>query len=214
VCPETISVFCVLALAGLAATAAKADGVDPTVVIRRVDPPPIAITSPNQTFNILATFTNVNGIETAAFAFQNDTGITLTGLSLDLFPGNLGFVFTCGNFAGLDIFANCASKSGSHGDSLLSFFGVGNGFSGLTAATCTKGGDDDDDQGDNNSQGDDGPRCVGGVYSLIFQAPSSEVPGGAQVRGTGTVSAPEPMTSVLLVSGLLGLAGLRKRRSS
>ncbi len=143
--------------------------------------------------------------------FQNDTGITLTGLSLDLFPGNLAFVFTCGNNAGLDIFANCTSKSGSHGDSLLSFFGVGNGFSGLTAATCTKGGDDD--QGDNDSQGDDGPSCVGGVFSLVFQAPSSEVPNGAQVLGTGTVSAPEPMTSVLLVSGLLGLAGLRKRRA-
>jgi len=64
-------ILCVPTLAGFAATVAMADGVDPTVVIRRVDPPPIAITSPDQTFNILATFANVNGIETAAFAWAN-----------------------------------------------------------------------------------------------------------------------------------------------
>jgi hypothetical protein len=47
-----------LAIAAFAGVGAKADGVDsldPTVITRRVDPPPIAITSPNQTFSLIAT---------------------------------------------------------------------------------------------------------------------------------------------------------------
>ena len=196
----------VLALAGFAATAALADGVDPTVIIRRVDPPPIAITSPNQTFNLFATLNN------NVFAFQNQTGVLLTGLTLDLFAGNAGLIYSCGGFAGGDIFANCTATEGSQGDTILSFFGVGNGFTGIEAATCTtedKGkGDDLNAPKDNNE--DEKTVCTGGVYSLEFDG----IPRGTQVRGTGTVSAPEPMTAAMLLTGLVGLAGLGKRRKS
>jgi hypothetical protein len=181
-----------------------ADGVDPTVIIRKVDPPPISITSTSQTFSIFATLQN------NIFAFQNDTGVTLTGLVLDLFPGNSGLIYSCGAFAGADIFASCTATAGNNGDTILSFFGVGNGFTGIEAATCTsddKGiGDDLHAPFDNNE--DEKSVCTGGVYSLEFDG----IPQGSQVRGTGTVSAPEPMTATLLVGGLIGLAGLRKRR--
>src|SRR4029077_2081981 len=198
-------ILCVLALAGFAATVAMADGVDPTVVIRRVDPAPLAITSPNETFDLFATQQN------NIFAFQNDTGVTLTGLTLDLFAGSAGLLYSCGNLAGADIFSTCSSSPGSNGATIISFLGVGGNFSGLNAASCSsddEGGGDDLNSNDNNS--DDKPTCVGGIFSLEFDG----IPAGAQVRGTGTVSAPEPVTSVLLVSGLLGLAGLRKRRVS
>lgn len=199
-------VLAVLLLAGFAASTALADGVDPTVVIRRVDPAPLPITSTNETFNLFATMNN------NIFAFQNDTGVTLTGLTLDLFAGHAGLVYSCGGFAGADIFSNCTATPGSDGATIISFFGVGNGFTGLDAATCTnddKGkGDDLHAPKDNNN--DDKTSCTGGIFSLEFDG----IPRGAQVRGTGTVSTAEPMTAVLLVSGLFGLAGFLKRRAS
>jgi len=199
-------ILCVLALAGFAATATMADGVDPTVVIRRVDPAPLAITSPNETFALFATQQN------NIFAFQNDTGVTLISLTLDLFAGNAGLLYSCGDFAGADIFSTCSSSSGANGATIISFFGAGGNFTGLDPATCSSddqgGGDDLNAPKDNNN--DDKETCVGGIFSLEFDG----IPNGAQVRGTGTVSAPEPVTSVLLASGLLGLAGLRKRRIS
>jgi hypothetical protein len=198
-------ILVVLALAGFAATAAFADGVDPTVIIRKVDPPPIVITSPSQTFDIIAT--SAQNI----FAFQNETGITLTALTLDLFAGKSGLLYSCGSFAGADIFATCSSSSGSAGDTIISFLGVGNGFTGIEAATCSeddKGKGDDKNGKDNNS--DDKDSCTGGIYSLEFDG----IPPGAKVEGIGTFTTPEPMTAMLLVSGLVGLAGFRKRRNA
>jgi hypothetical protein len=196
----------VLALAGFAGSVAMADGVDPTVVIRRVDPAPIAITSTTETFDLFATRQN------NIFAFQNDTNVTLTSLTLDLFAGHSGLTYSCGNFAGADIFATCSSSSGPNGATIITFSGIGGGFSGLNAASCgsddTGRGDDTNAPKDNNN--DDKNSCTGGIFSLEFDG----IPNGAQVRGTGTVSAPEPMTSVLLLSGLFGLAGLRRRRIS
>jgi hypothetical protein len=196
----------VLALAGFAATASFADGVDPTVIIRKVDPPPIAITSPNQSFSIFATAAQ------NIFAFQNDTGATLTALTLDLFAGSSGLVYSCGSFAGADIFATCNSSDGASGDTIISFLGVGNGFTGIEAATCTeddKGKGDDAHPNDTNNS-DDKISCTGGIYSLEFDG----IPAGAKVEGIGTFTAPEPMTAMLLVSGLVGLAGIRKRRNA
>jgi hypothetical protein len=196
-----------LAIAAFAAVGAKADGVDPidpTVIIRRVDPPPIIITSPNQTFNLIATATE------NVFAFQNQTGKTLNALTLDLFGVNINLLFSCGSFAGGDIFASCSSTQEGNGHYLVSFSGVGNGFTGITPAICSGGNGDDDNQGDNDDQGE-GQTCVDGVYSLEFDG----IPAGAVVRGTGSfVATPEPMTAVLLLGGLAGIAGLRKRRNS
>ena len=193
-------------LAAFAAIATKADGIDPTVIVRRVDPTPIAILSPSQIFDITATS------KKNIFAFQNDTGITLDSLTLDLFGVNANLLFSCGSFAGGNIFADCSSSAGSHGDTIISFSGVGGDFTGITPATCgwvDKGkGDDDDNDKDHNR--DDKFTCTGGVYSLEFGG----IPKGDKVAGTGTFLTPEPVTSVMLLSGLAGLLGLRKRRAS
>jgi PEP-CTERM motif len=195
-----------LAIAAFAAVGVRADAVDPTVIIRRVDPKPVVITSPNQTFDLFA------NTQQNIFAFQNATGMTLTSLTLDLFGQNVSLLFSCGSFAGGDIFANCTSTQGSQDDYLINFSGVGNGFTGIEAATCTI-----DDKGigdglhapfDNNS--DDKLVCTGGIYSLEFDG----IPHGAIVRGTGTFETPEPATAVLMLGGLAGLVGLRKRRNS
>lgn len=195
-----------LAIAAFAAVSAKADAVDPTVIIRKVDPKPVVITSPDQTFDIFASAKH------NIFAFQNATGMTLDSLTLDLFGKNISLLFSCGSFAGGDIFASCTSTEGPNGDYIISFSGVGNGFTGITPATCTI-----DDKGigdglhapkDNNS--DDKLVCVDGVFSLEFGG----IPKGAKVEGTGTfVTTPEPMTATMLLSGLVGLVGLRKRRN-
>jgi len=189
-------------LAGFAASVALADGADPLVSVRRVDPAPIAITSTNQTFNIFANAAN------PLFAFQNDTGVTLTSLTLDL---NAGLTYTCDpTFLSFDIFSSCNTASGPQGSTIVSFFGVGGVFTGLNAATCTSddegGGDDSNSQVDDND--DDKPTCTGGIFSIEFDG----IPAGSVVRGTGTVGVPEPMTAVLLLSGFAGLAGFRKRR--
>ena len=198
-------ILVVLALAGFAASAAMADGVDPTVIIRRVDPPPIAITSPAQTFDLFATAAH------NIFAFQNDTGFTLTSLTLDLFAGTSNLLYSCGSFAGGDIFANCNASAGSNHDTILAFFGVGNGFTGIAPATCSS---EDEGEGDDwhaiGNNNDDERTCVGGIYSLEFDG----IPADAVVRGTGTFATPEPMTAVMVIGGLAGLAGLRKRRNS
>lgn len=190
-----------LALAALGVCSARADGVDPTVVIRRVDPTPLPITSPTETFPIVAT--SVFNV----FAFQNDTGVTLTSLSLDLFAGLSGLTYSCGSFAGGGIFSTCSSTPGSNHDTLIKFFGTGPGFPGITPATCSGDGDGD---GDGDFDFDDLSGCSGGIYSLVFTG----IPVGAVVMGTGTVATPEPMSAVLLLGGLAGLAGFRKRRAS
>ena len=209
-------ILIVLALAAFAASTALADGLDPTVVVRKVDPPPIAITSPTETFDIFATAKN------NVFAFQNDTGITLTSLTLDLFAGSWGLTYSCGSFAGGGVFADCSSTPGPGGETIVSFFGVGGVDTGIAPATCTtddKGKGDDkwnsgDNDGDKNDKDkdnhDDKTSCTGGIYSLEFGG----IPKGAVVEGTGSFVTPEPATAVMLFSGLLGLAGLRKRRAS
>jgi hypothetical protein len=201
-------ILVVLALAGFLASAALGDGLDPTVVVRRVDPPPIAITSPTETFDIFATAKH------NIFAFQNDTGITLTSLTLDLFAGTSGLIYSCGSFAGGGVFADCTATAEPGGDTLISFFGVGGDDTGITPATCTtddKGkGDDKWDGIKDSKNNDDKTECTGGIYSLEFGG----IPKGAVVRGTGSFVTPEPATAVMLFGGLVSLAGLRKRRVS
>ena len=200
-------ILIVLALASFAASAALADGLDPTVVVRKVDPPPIAITSPTETFDIFATAKH------NVFAFQNDTGITLTSLTLDLFTGSWGLTYSCGSFAGGGVFADCSATPGPDGDTIVSFFGVGGDDTGIGPATCTtddKGKGDDKWDWQDKKNHDDKTECAGGIYSLEFGG----IPKGAVVEGVGSFVTPEPATAVMLFSGLMGLAGLRKRRVS
>jgi hypothetical protein len=187
-------IFVLLALVGIAASAAMADGVDPTVVIRQVDPPPTPITDPNGTIGVFAT------AQQNIFAFQNDTGVTLLSLTVTLFGLNTPLDFSFGENPGDGIFANTFSFVNSNGSTTLMFSGIDEFHTGLLAAACNE-----ETNTDNDLDADD---CVGGIYSIEIDG----IPVGAVVVGSATVSAPEPGTLVLLFAGLAGLAVLGKRR--
>jgi len=183
-------------LAGLIGSAAMADGIDPTVVVRNVDPPnPIAITQPNQSFLVAAT----SGLNIESV--QNQTGVTLTSLVLTLFT--IGPVqdltFTCD---GTSVFASCNSQRGPNGSTQLVFSGVGGDFTGLVSAICTTG-----TIFDELSLFGSCKSCVGGIYEIDFEG----IPAGDLIYGYGTVATPEPATGLLLLCGLAGIAAWRKR---
>ncbi|MBS1839635.1 MAG: PEP-CTERM sorting domain-containing protein [Acidobacteria bacterium] len=199
--------FVLLLLVGLTASAAMADTIDPTVVIRQVDPPPVAITNPFGTIPVFAT-ANQN-----VFAFQNDTGLTLVSLSVTLFGLNMPLDFSFGENPGDGIFANTQLHQNDNGSFTLIFSGVDANHTGLLPAICnTENSNEDEDGNWDGNWDEDGscPQCVGGIYSLEIDG----IPSGAIVGGSATVSAPEPATLLLLSAGLVGLAGLRKRRAA
>lgn len=188
------------------ASAAMADGIDPTVKIRNVDPLSTPVTDPNQTFMVLATANNpVSG-------FQNQTGVTLTSISLTLSGYSLGgyLSFSCANdFALESVFSSCTSTENQANHSYtLVFSGVGGNFSGILSADCLTPSATNGLGwlaalfGCNN--------CQGGQYEVEFTG----IPKGSLVIGTATVATPEPATAVMLLTGIVGLAGFARRRKN
>jgi hypothetical protein len=198
-------VILALALAGFATSVAMADAVDPTVIIRRVDPAFTPIFSVDQILIVTATAQN------PIFSFQNDTGFLLTSMTLKFSSNGGTLAFSCGENPGADIFQDCSETSGPNGTNIVTFSGVGEGFSGLESGVCTS---DDEHVPNGNAFGwyknhPKTPNCEGGIFSLEF----GQIPANTTIFGIGTVATPEPMTAVMLISGLAGLAGLRKRRT-
>lgn len=186
-------VFLLLAVVILAASAAKADTIDPTVIIRQVDPPPVPITDPNGTIP-LSFSANQN-----IFAFQNDTGTLLYSLSLTLFGFPQGLDFNFGSNPGDGIFSSFSKTVNQDGSQTLLFFGIDDSHTGLLPSTgCNL-----------ESDGDADDFC-GPVYTIELDG----IPANDFVFGTATVSTPEPATLLLLSTGLVGLAAFRRRRSS
>ncbi len=193
------------ALAGFATSVAMADAVDPTVIIRRVDPAFTPIFSVDQILIVTATAQN------PIFSFQNDTGFLLTSMTLQFSSNGGTLAFSCGENPGADIFQNCSETSGPNGTNIVTFNGVGGSFSGLESGVCTS---DDENFPNGNAFGwpnnhPKAPTCEGGIFSLEF----GQIPANTTIMGTATFATPEPMTAVMLISGLAGLAGLRKRRT-
>jgi len=185
--------FLLLALAVLAVSVAKADTIDPTVIIRQVDPPPVLITDPNGTIP-LAFSANQN-----IFAFQNDTGTLLYSLSLTLFGFPQGLDFNFGDNPGDGIFSSFSKTVNQDGSQTLLFFGIDELHTGLLPSTSCNF--------DNDGDADD---FCGPVYTIELDG----IPANDFVFGTATVSTPEPATLLLLSTGLVGLAAFRRRRSS
>ncbi len=185
--------FLLLALVVLAVSVAKADTIDPTVIIRQVDPVPVPITDPNGTIPLSFSATaNV-------FAFQNDTGTLLYSLSLTLFGFPQGLDFNFGTNPGDGIFSSFSKTINQDGSQTLLFFGIDDLHTGLLPSTgCNL-----------DSDGDADDFC-GPVYTIELDG----IPANDFVFGTATVSTPEPATLLLLSTGLVGLAAFRKRRSS
>jgi len=185
--------FLLLALVVLAVSVAKADTIDPTVIIRQVDPPPVAITDPNGTIP-LSFSANAN-----VFGFQNDTGTLLYSLSLTLFGYPQGLDFNFGDNPGDGIFSSFSKTLNQDGSQTLLFFGIDDSHTGLVPSFgCNL-----------ESDGDADDFC-GPVYTIEIDG----IPANEFVFGTATVSTPEPATLLLLSTGLVGLAAFRKRRSS
>src|SRR5260221_11443022 len=122
--------FLLLALVVLAVSVAKADTIDPTVIIRQVDPPPVPITDPNGTIP-LAFSANQN-----IFAFQNDTGTLLYSLSLTLFGFPQGLDFNFGDNPGDGIFSSFSKTINQDGSQTLLFFGICDSHMDLFTSTC------------------------------------------------------------------------------
>jgi len=194
---KAIKVIALLALMILAGSVARADGIDPTVVIRQVDPTPIHITDPNETF----TFTATSAVTDAAF--ENDTKVVLQSLSLVL-TGNDGhgnpLSFSFGSNPGDGIFANFTSTVVGFTTTLL-FSGVDATHTGLLPFSCPIELEELETQ-------------CGPVYDIQFTG----IPIDGTVSGTATVSptvgTPEPATFILFTAGLAGLAALRKRHTA
>jgi len=192
--------FVLLVLVGFTASAALADGIDPTVVIRQVDPPPVAITNPSGTIGVFVAGTTA---PTVAFAFQNDTGVVLTSISVTLFGLSEPLDFSLGDNPGDGIFKDAWSVVNPNGTTTLFFANVDESHTGLLPAVCNIGGIEV--LASSYCQ-----QCIGGIYSFEFTG----IPLGDIVVGAATVSAPEPGTLMLLSAGLVGLLGLRKRKAA
>ena len=190
---KVLKLVALVALVVLAASVAKADVIDPTVIIRQVDPTPVPITDPNGTIP-LSFSANQN-----VFAFQNDTGTLLYSLSLTLFGFPQGLDFNFGSNPGDGIFSSFTKTVNPDLSQTLFFFGIDETHTGLLPSTGC--------QGENDGDADD---FCGPVYTIEIDG----IPANDFVFGTATVSTPEPATLLLLSTGLIGIAGLRRRRSS
>ena len=202
---KTVRLIVVLLVAACAGSAALADGIDPTVVVRRNDPPPIAITSIDQVLSFTLTAGN-NEI-----AFQNQTGILITSLVLTV-TGNVALDFTCQT----DVFASCTVTDVNSKTAVLDFSGIDADHTGIAPADCppaeSEGIESFFSNNNNYNNYNNCDQCTGGILDIAIDG----IPRGDRVSTVGTLNTgvPEPASALLLMSGIAGLAAFRKRRAA
>lgn len=191
--------FLLVAVA-LVASAAMADGIDPTVKIRKIDPPStIGIYASNPTFS----FGGSGNAGSNDFYLQNFTPgviyqivLTLSGFDI---TQNADLVFSCAaDQSSGGVFNSCSSSfNSSTGVSTLDFFGVTPpGTTGILPGVPGVGN-----------------CCCNIIPGEIVNLNVSGFPTGDRYiyTGNGTASVPEPASALLLLAGCAGVFGMRKR---
>jgi hypothetical protein len=231
---KMVRLLLVVALLSFSASVVLADGIDPLVGTRSGGgSTPITLTNPNPTFDLTVvqdpgmvgapgpgTICSISG-DTCAVdpatdmlpVFQNDTGVTLTSITLFIqnqTSGGPQLIYQC-NTAETSIFANCTTAIVAGGtDVTLS------GGPGVPAFVFKP--DDDGDDSSCQELGPTGPGCsddfVGGEFAVDIEGilDGTDLPVGTAIQGT-VVTSPEPGSALMLLFGMLafGLAKVVRR---
>ena len=233
---KLIRFFVVVAFLGIAASLALADGVDPLVGTKSGGgSTPITLTNPNPTFDLTVVqdpgilgatgpgpICSISG-DTCAVdpnthmlpVFQNDTGVTLTSITLFIQnqPVNAPqLTYQC-NTAETSIFANCSTASVAGGTDVTLSGGPG------VPAFVFRSDDDPDDSFCQNA-GPTGPGCsddfVGGEFAVDIEGiisgdPTNDLPAGTNIQGA-VVTSPEPGSALMLLFGMVAFALIKVAR--
>jgi hypothetical protein len=226
---KLIRLLMVVAFLALSASLALADGVDPLAGIKSGGGSTgITLTNPNPTFDLVtaqSSFCTIAGDVCAVVpagqpgagmlpVFQNDTGVTLTSITLFI-QDTVGVPLTyhC-NTAETLIFANCSTAIVAGGTDVTF-----SGGSGVPAFVFKSDGDPDDSFC--AVAGPTGSNCpddfVGGEFAVDIEGiisgdPTNDLPAGIKIDGT-VVTSPEPGSALMLLFGAaaFGLAMLVRR---
>jgi hypothetical protein len=225
---KLIRLLMVVAFFGISASLALADGVDPLAGIKSGGGSTgITLTNPNPTFDLIteqSSFCTIAGDVCAVVpsgpdahmlpVFQNDTGVTLTSITLFI-QNTIGVPLTyhCNTTETL-IFANCNAVVVAGGTDVIF-----SGGPGVPAFVFKSDGDPDDSFC--AEAGPTGPNCpddfVGGEFAvdiegIISPDHTNDLPAGIPIDGT-VVTSPEPGSALMLLFGAaaFGLAMLVRR---
>jgi hypothetical protein len=229
---KLIRFFVVVAFLGISASLALADGIDPLVGIKPGGgSTPITVTNPNPTFSLVvvqdpgnASVCSIAGDTCAVVppnnpgagmlpVFQNQTGSTLTMLTIFIANGTLPLTFSC-NPAEASIFSSCSPTLVAGGTDVTF-----SGGTGVAPATFGFKSDNDSDDSFCHEVGPSGPGCsddfgfIGGEFAVDIEGvlspdPTSDLPVGTNIQGA-TITSPEPGSALMLLFGMLAL-GLTK----
>jgi len=218
---KLIRFFVVVAFLGTSASVALADGVDPLVGTKSGGgSTPITLTNPNPTFDLTVVHDPGDGSicsfagDTCAVVptgpganmlpvFQNDTGTTLTTITLFIQNGTTALTYHC-NTAETSIFANCSTAIVDGGTDVTLSGGPG-------VLPFAFRSDDDSDDSLCQRVGPSGAGCaddfVGEFAVDIEGVPGvpNELPINTEIRGT-VVTGPEPGSALMLLLGMVAFA--------
>jgi len=186
----------VVVLLGFSASVVLADGVDPLVGIKSGGgSTPITITDPNPTVTATAGTTGciIAGDTCVVDVFQNQTGSTLTNLTIfittTLVGGNpLNFTCNDAETEAFGIFGSCLATVVSGGTDL--FFSGGTGVAPATFECPAEF---------------EGCFFVGGEFAVDIEGTITELPPNTSIT-TQVITSPEPGSALMLLFGVVAFA--------